>query len=127
MLKSWNGYYSFLRAWPFFRKLFVTCYLFYSRIVCLSSPTAYKKIREIKPNTVTVKCLEYDTRFHIYGEDFVFYDYKEPLKFPEEWKKSFDIVIADPPFLSEECLCNTAVSIKYLAQDKIILCTGNYC
>jgi 16S rRNA G966 N2-methylase RsmD len=73
------------------------------------------------------KCLEYDTRFHIYGEDFIFYDYQKPLKFPEEWKKSFDIVIADPPFLSEECLCNTAVSIKYLAQDKIILCTGNYC
>lgn len=96
----------------------------HGRIACLSSPTAYKKIQKIKPDTVIVKCLEYDTRFQIYGEDFLFYDYKEPLKFPEEWKKSFDIVIADPPFLSEECLCNTAVSIKYLTQDKIILCTG---
>lgn len=69
--------------------------------------------------------MEYDTRFEIYGEDFVFYDYKEPLKFPEGMKNSFDVVIADPPFLSDECLCNTAVSIKYLGKDKIILCTGS--
>ncbi|CAG2240743.1 EEF1AKMT1 [Mytilus edulis] len=93
-------------------------------IACLSSPTAYKKLRELKPDSVTLKCLEYDTRFQVYGDDFLLYDYKEPLKFPKDWKNWFDLVIADPPFLSEECLCKTAVSIKYLAKDKIILCTG---
>ncbi|XP_075216053.1 EEF1A lysine methyltransferase 1 isoform X2 [Lycorma delicatula] len=30
----------------------------------------------------------------------------------------------DPPFLSEECLQKTAVTVKFLAKDKIILCTG---
>lgn len=70
--------------------------------------------------------MEFDTRFEIYGEDFIFYDYKEPLKFPENLKNSFDIVIADPPFLSDECLCKTAVSIKYLTKDKVILCTGKH-
>ena len=60
----------------------------------------------------------------MFGEDFQFYDYKEPLNLPLEMKQSFDIVIADPPFLSEECLCKTAVTVKFLAKDKIILCTG---
>jgi len=88
--------------------------------------------------TCTVKCLEFDTRFNVFGEDFQFYDYfnvfgedfqfydyKEPLNLPLEWKQSFDVVIADPPFLSEECLCKTAVTAKFLAKDKVIVCTGN--
>lgn len=94
------------------------------RIACVSAPTAYKKIKEIKPTNCLVKCLEYDERFRVFGEDFQFYDYKEPLNLPLEMKQSFDIVIADPPFLSEECLCKTAVTVKFLAKDKIILCTG---
>lgn len=94
------------------------------RIACISAPTAYKKITEIKPDTCNVKCLEFDKRFQIYGDDFQFYDYKEPLNLPLDWKESFDIVIADPPFLSEECLCKTAVTAKFLTKGKIILCTG---
>lgn len=38
--------------------------------------------------------------------------------------KHFDIVIADPPFLSEECLSKTCETIRILSKDKIILCTG---
>ena len=34
------------------------------------------------------------------------------------------MVFADPPFLSEECLTKTAVTLKYLAKRKIVLCTG---
>lgn len=94
------------------------------RIACVSSPTAYKRIRELKPEGVTVYCLEYDERFKVFGEDFVFYDYKEPLRLPADFKNSFDIVIADPPFLSEECLCKTAMTVKYLMKEKIIICTG---
>ena len=94
------------------------------RIACVSAPTAYKKIKEIKHSNCEVKCLEYDERFSVFGEDFQFYDYKEPLNLPLELKQSFDFVIADPPFLSEECLCKTAVTVKFLAKDKILLCTG---
>ena len=32
--------------------------------------------------------------------------------------------MADPPYLTEECLSKTVQTIKYLAKDKIILCTG---
>jgi hypothetical protein len=37
---------------------------------------------------------------------------------------NFDVVLADPPYLSDECLAKTAVTIRYLAAGKIILCTG---
>ena len=90
----------------------------------MSSPTAYKRIRDLKGGNVQAFCLEYDDRFKVYGEDFVFYDFNEPLKLPETLKNSFDIVVADPPFLSEECLCKTAVTIRYLMKDKVVLCTG---
>ena len=59
-----------------------------------------------------------------FGSDFTFYDYKSPLDIPRELRESFDVVFADPPFLSEECLAKTAVTIKFLARDKIVLCTG---
>lgn len=71
-----------------------------------------------------VTLFEYDRRFAAYGEDFKFYDYKTPLEIPREKSGYYDLVIADPPFLSEDCLAKTAVSIKYLTKDKIILCTG---
>lgn len=68
--------------------------------------------------------LEYDRRFECH-DDFVFYDYKEPLKLPDNLQsRSCDIVIIDPPFLSEECLTKAATTAKHLAKDKIILCTG---
>ena len=63
----------------------------------------------------------------MYGEDFVFYDYNKPLDVPTSLGKgSFDLVVADPPFLSEECLQKTAETIRHLAKDKILLCTGEY-
>ena len=80
---------------------------------------------ELKPDECQVTLLEYDRRFEIYGDDFVFYDYNKPLELPEALQKeSFDMVIADPPFLSEECLRKTAQTIKLLAKGKILLCTG---
>ncbi len=73
--------------------------------------------------------LEYDRRFEKYGENFVFYNYKDPLNFPPEklQKNSFDLVAADPPFLSKECLQLVAETIHHLAKDKVLLCTGQCC
>jgi len=94
------------------------------RIACISAPTAYRKIKELKPETCDVICLEFDERFKVFGKDFVFYDYKEPLKLAPELREQFDVVIADPPFLSEECLTKMALSMKYLSKKNLILCTG---
>lgn len=68
--------------------------------------------------------LEYDTRFSVYGADFIFYDYRSPLEIPKELGSSFDVVVADPPFLSEECLTKTALTMRYLSKGPLILCTG---
>jgi 16S rRNA G966 N2-methylase RsmD len=80
---------------------------------------------EIKPSEVDVVLLEYDRRFEVYGDCFCYYDYHDPLNLPEKVAQhSFGLVVADPPFLSEECLRKTAQTVKYLASNKIILCTG---
>ena len=77
-------------------------------------------------SSVTVKLFEFDKRFSMYGDNFIFYDYNAPLEVPPDCSKEFDIVIADPPFLSEECLTKVASTIKHLAKDKVILCTGKF-
>ena len=80
----------------------------------------------LKPPDCHIVLLEFDRRFEIHGNNFVFYDYKEPLALPETLQKeTYDLVVADPPFLSEECLRKTAETIKFLAKGKILLCTGN--
>ena len=85
---------------------------------------------EVKPScdTCSIILLEYDKRFSIHGENYVFYDYNKPLDLPSSLAEEgqFDLVAADPPFLSEECLTKTALTIKHLAKNKILLCTGKY-
>lgn len=71
-----------------------------------------------------VTLFEYDKRFEVYGRDYIFYDYNSPLNIPGHLKNYYDLVVADPPFISEECLEKTAITIKFLAKNKIILCTG---
>ncbi|XP_027740259.1 EEF1A lysine methyltransferase 1 isoform X1 [Empidonax traillii] len=95
------------------------------RIACVSAPSVYQKLKELDGKDFSVCILEYDRRFSVYGEEFIFYDYNQPLNLPENLlPHSFDIVIADPPYLSEECLQKTAETIKYLTKGKILLCTG---
>ncbi|GFG37590.1 hypothetical protein Cfor_12677 [Coptotermes formosanus] len=93
------------------------------KIALISCPTLYKNLKsEAHNNQVTL--FEFDKRFAIYGEDFILYDYNTPLDIPCHFAGNFDVVVVDPPFLSEECLTKTAVTVKFLAKHKIILCTG---
>ncbi|XP_037656558.1 EEF1A lysine methyltransferase 1 [Choloepus didactylus] len=95
------------------------------KIACVSAPSVYQKLRELYREDFSTSVFEYDKRFAIYGEEFVFYDYNNPLDLPEKIAAhSFDIVIADPPYLSEECLRKMSETIKYLTKGKILLCTG---
>ncbi|EDM14351.1 similar to RIKEN cDNA 2510005D08 (predicted), isoform CRA_a [Rattus norvegicus] len=74
------------------------------RIACVSAPSVYQKLRELRREDISVYIFEYDRRFAIYGDEFIFYDYNNPLDLPEGVAPhSFDIVVADPPYLSEEC------------------------
>lgn len=76
--------------------------------------------------TFPVTLFEFDERFAAHGSDFFFYDYKNPVRFPPEMGGLFDIVVADPPFLSEECLTKTALTIRFLSKHKVLLCTGEF-
>eukprot|EP00096_Caligus_rogercresseyi_P009144 TRINITY_DN3053_c0_g1_i2.p1 TRINITY_DN3053_c0_g1~~TRINITY_DN3053_c0_g1_i2.p1 ORF type:complete len:225 (+),score=66.58 TRINITY_DN3053_c0_g1_i2:40-714(+) len=95
-------------------------------IACISCPTLYIALKKYFPQCEDRFYLfEYDRRFmKVAGSKFVFYDYKSPLDIPRELRDDFSLVVADPPFLSDECLTKTAVTVKYLSKDKIICCTG---
>ncbi len=95
-------------------------------IACISCPTLFLAIRKKYPQLGSrLKLFEFDKRFASLGPDlFVFYDYNSPLDIPRDLRESFDVVFADPPFLSEECLTKTAVTIKFLAKKHIVLCSG---
>ncbi|VDK52964.1 unnamed protein product [Cylicostephanus goldi] len=100
------------------------------QIACISCPTLMQYFADIDgygKDKITVRLLEYDHRFEKkFPLEYVPYDYRHPLAIPEELKGVFDVIIADPPFLADECLVKTAQTVRLLARPnaKIILCTG---
>ena len=113
-------------------------------IALLSCPSLFQTIRSINGKHLRcwtfnydwwdfildkTKIFEYDTRFQSFGDDFQCYDYNKADEdnYLSEFAQSFDLIIVDPPFLSEECLEKTAVIVKRLVKDngKIILNTGS--
>ncbi|CAI4224707.1 unnamed protein product [Auanema sp. JU1783] len=101
------------------------------KVACVSSPTLMKYFQEeqeVIDGKIQLKVFEFDDRFRLkYPDEFVFYDYKQPATFPPELKEYFDVVVVDPPFLSDECLVKTAQTVRLLSRPdtKIILCTGS--
>ncbi|KAG0308878.1 EEF1A lysine methyltransferase 1 [Dissophora globulifera] len=100
-----------------------------SIVCCISSPTVYVKLMSMDPpNTNNLFLLEYDSRFDVYGRQYINYDYSKPREFPlsDELKESVDMIVVDPPFLSEECLTKTLQTVRHLLKKggKAVLCTG---
>lgn len=119
-----------------------------SRIAVVSAPTVYVKLRNLLldreryPIRPKLTVFEFDERFAVFKEEFVPYDFKQPLKLPKELKGAFDRIICDPPFLSEECQTKAALTVRWLAKSwsalpssasiasessvslRLILCTG---
>ena len=102
-----------------------------SNAVCISAPTAYVALRNKLANGNTGKrcfLLEFDSRFQVFSRDFVKYDYKQPLDNMDALLNTdIDVILADPPFLSEECLEKTCMTIRNLNRDgraKVMICTG---
>ncbi|OIV89506.1 hypothetical protein TanjilG_20425 [Lupinus angustifolius] len=97
-----------------------------SRVACIACPTLYAYLKKMDPN-VSVQLLEYDKRFEQYGSDYTFYDYNHPEELPLELKHSYKVVVADPPYLSEECLKKVAEAISFLIKPResfLLLLTG---
>ena len=108
------------------------------RVALISAPTTYMALQKHFPQALeagNVKIFEFDTRFSaLAAKNFVYYDFNSPLKFVSSderdgatgLREEFDLVMADPPYLDENCLTKTSISIKYLGKEgaKIVLCTG---
>ncbi|RWR85435.1 DNA methylase [Cinnamomum micranthum f. kanehirae] len=97
-----------------------------SPVACVACPTLYAYLKKIDPN-ISVQLLEYDKRFEQYGSNFTFYDYNYPEELPSELKHAYQVVVADPPYLSKECLEKVAQTIDFLARPResyLLLLTG---
>jgi hypothetical protein len=57
----------------------------------------------------------------------VHYDFNHPLQLPDTFLGAFDVLVCDPPFLSQECLEKMVETIRYLGTKdvKVIYCTGD--
>ncbi|KAF7191707.1 Protein-lysine N-methyltransferase EFM5 [Pseudocercospora fuligena] len=109
-----------------------------SAIAVVSAPSVYVALRNILAEDETLVkpqlcLLEFDRRFEVVGNDFEYYDFKQPLRLPAELKGKFDRIIADPPFLSDECQTKTALTVRFLAREwsndsgsglRFVSCTG---
>ncbi|KAG8373991.1 hypothetical protein BUALT_Bualt11G0084300 [Buddleja alternifolia] len=96
------------------------------RVSCIACPTLFAYLKKIYPE-VPAQLLEYDKRFGHYGTEFTFYDYNEPKELPLSLKHSFPIIVADPPYLSKECLEKVAETIRFLSrpgESHVLLLTG---
>lgn len=94
------------------------------RVALISCPTLFVPLKRQIGHRCMVNLLEYDRRFGVHAPDFIFYDYNSPDELPPNLHRSCDLVVADPPFLSEECITKTSQTINLLKTDKVIMCTG---
>ncbi|XP_009767197.1 uncharacterized protein LOC107778505 [Nicotiana tabacum] len=95
-------------------------------VACIACPTLYAYLKKIDPN-VPAQLLEYDKRFEQHGSEFTFYDYNQPEDLPSSLKRSYPIIVADPPYLSRECLEKVAQTISFLMRPGppyLLLLTG---
>ncbi|BFZ59125.1 Protein-lysine N-methyltransferase efm5 [Saitoella coloradoensis] len=104
-----------------------------TKIAVLSAPSAFAKLRTMFPPSLpnlkkNTYLLEYDPRFAVFGSQFLKYDFNEPTKLPAHLKHTFDIILLDPPFLSEECHLKSAMTARWLLKNdgsgQAIICTG---
>ena len=111
-----------------------------TRVALVSAPSVFVQMKNLlldkdgetgsKPR---IALLEFDDRFSVFNE-FVHYDFEQPLRLDPGLKGKFDRILCDPPFLSTDCQTKAAMTVRWLAKDsitqgsaqfpRIIVCTG---
>ncbi|KAJ3199181.1 EEF1A lysine methyltransferase 1, partial [Dinochytrium kinnereticum] len=103
------------------------------KIACVSSPSAFIKLAKLDytSRSITPYVLEFDRRFNVYGSSFLFFDFNNApsdLDVPgaPTHHQTFDTLIVDPPFLSDECWTKTSEAVRWLMKPggRVIVCTG---
>lgn len=79
-----------------------------TKTVIISAPSVYAALLRVCTDQElldNIYLMEFDDRFKLLAKSgrFMHYDFNRPLEVPREWKGTFDRVLVDPPFLSEEC------------------------
>ncbi|CAH9068283.1 unnamed protein product [Cuscuta europaea] len=95
-------------------------------VACISCPTLFAYLKKSDPN-VQAQLLEYDQRFSSYRSEFTFYDYNTPEDLASSLKHSYSVIVADPPYLSKECLEKVSKTISFLLRSGpsyVLLLTG---
>jgi hypothetical protein len=101
-------------------------------IGCISCPTlidAFNSHEYVRNGRIIVRLFEFDHRFaNRYSNQFIDYDYRQPLDISTDWHNYFDVIIADPPFIADECIVKMAQTIRLISKSRdstrIIICTG---
>jgi methylase of polypeptide subunit release factors len=71
------------------------------------------------------RCFEFDRKFDLGEGGFTFYDYNYPTELPADLKGQFDMIVADPPYVTKETWEKYRLTIEYLLAPggKILLST----
>ena len=106
------------------------------QIAVVCAPSVFVQLKnmiEAKEDAPSVSLLEVDNRFDVF-EEFVRYDFKDPIKLPPSMRAAYDRILCDPPFLSIDCQTKVALTVRWLsrpqpeketsATPRIIVCTG---
>ena len=102
-------------------------------IACLSCPSVFKALLAVeKDSPLAVKVdafvFEFDKRFEVFGDKFVFYDYNYPKNLPTELLGQCDVILIDPPFLNRDTLEGFTKTVSLLQRSsstRVLLCTGS--
>eukprot|EP00457_Paulinella_chromatophora_P013249 gb/GEZN01013528.1/.p1 GENE.gb/GEZN01013528.1/~~gb/GEZN01013528.1/.p1 ORF type:complete len:201 (-),score=32.11 gb/GEZN01013528.1/:166-768(-) len=88
------------------------------RIACISCPSLFKALEKLLSSEDLGRhmLLEFDRRFEVYHPSFCFYDFKKPKQLPAGMLHAFDYVVADPPYLNQDCMGLVAQTITLLAK-----------
>lgn len=99
-----------------------------ARVAFLCCPTAWVGfVHEYPTLTQQAFVFEVDKRFHALSKtSFVYYNLHEPETVPSDLLGTFDVIVADPPFLNVDTQSKVAKTAKLLAKEqaKFLLCTG---
>jgi len=101
-------------------------------IACLSCPSVFKALLAVERDSplavkVDAYVFEFDKRFEVFGDKFVFYDYNYPKNLPRELLGQCDVILIDPPFLNRDTLEGFAKTVSLLQRSsstRVLLCTG---
>ena len=88
------------------------------RIACVACPSLFRALRSSPEflEAADAHLFEFDDRFAKLGGGFSHYDYRRPRAIDAALLGAFDAVVADPPYLSAECLKKTSVSMRLLGE-----------